>query len=163
MDPEREPVDSDLVDAGAADVFQSRRDDRSRRRELIPVVAAVSAGGALGAGARYATTLSWPTAQAAFPATVFAVNVLGCALIGILMVSVVQLWPHRRLLRPFLGTGVLGGFTTFSTYAVDVQQLATAGQVGTAVAYLLFTPILAVLAATLTARATRRLITWRSA
>ena len=77
----------------------------------------------LGAGARYAATIAWPTAQAAFPATVFAVNLLGSALIGILMVSVVQMWPHRRLVRPILGTGVLGGFTTFSTYAVDVSQL----------------------------------------
>ncbi|MGB8385984.1 MAG: fluoride efflux transporter CrcB [Dermatophilaceae bacterium] len=152
-----------MEDAVAADVFESRRDGRSPRRELIPVVAAVSAGGALGAGARYAATLSRPTAQAAFPATTLAVNVFGSALIGILMVSVVQLWPHRRLVRLFLGTGVLGGFTTFSTYAVDVQQLATAGQVGMAAAYLLLTPILAVLAATLTARATGRVITWRSA
>ena len=127
------------------------------------MVAVVSAGGALGAGARYAATMAWPTPQAAFPATVFVVNVVGSALIGILMVSVVQLWPHRRLVRPFLGTGVLGGFTTFSTYAVDVSQLATARQVGTAAAYLILTPTVAVLAATLAARTTRRLITRRSA
>lgn len=126
------------------------------------MVGAVSAGGAVGAAGRYAATVSWPTAEGGFPATTLAVNVLGSALIGILMVAVVELWPHRRLVRPFLGTGVLGGFTTFSTYAVDVQHLATAGRVATATAYLLLTPILAVLAATLTARATRRLISWRS-
>jgi CrcB protein len=62
-----------------------------------------------------------------------------------------------------VGTGVLGGFTTFSTYAVDVQQLAAAGQAGAAAAYLLLTPVLAVLAATVSARVTRRLIGWRSA
>src|SRR5206468_23399 len=54
-----------------------------------------------------------------------AVNVLGCGLIGVLMVLVGELWTGRRLLRPFLGTGVLGGFTTFSTYAVDLQHLFT--------------------------------------
>lgn len=163
MEPEPEPIDSDVADAVGADVFESRYESRSRRRELIAVMGAVSAGGALGGGARYAATITWPTAQGAFPATVLAVNVLGCALIGVLMVSVVQWWPHRRLVRPFVGTGVLGGFTTFSTYAVDVQQLAAAGQVGRAAAYLLLTPVLAVLAATVSAWVTRRLIRWRSA
>ncbi|MGB8381194.1 MAG: CrcB family protein [Dermatophilaceae bacterium] len=162
MEPQRDPVESDLADTAAADVSQSRRGARSRGA-LTPVVVVVSAGGALGAGARYAATMAWPTPQAAFPATVFLVNVVGSALIGILMVSVVQLWPHRRLARPFLGTGLLGGFTTFSTYAVDVSQLATARQVGTAAAYLILTPTVAVLAATLAARMTRRLITRRSA
>ena len=45
-----------------------------------------------------------------------------------------------RLLRPFVGTGVLGGFTTFSTYAVDLQRLLAGGHAWTAVAYLVATP-----------------------
>ena len=53
---------------------------------------------------------------------------------------------RRKLLRPFFGTGVLGGFTTFSTYVVDVQRVAQNGAAGTALAYLLVT-ILAALAA----------------
>jgi CrcB protein len=58
--------------------------------------------------------------------------VSGCLLIGALM----AVWSTHRLLRPLLGTGVLGGFTTFSTYAVDVQQMVTAGEARTALAYL---------------------------
>jgi len=130
----------------------------ARTRSLLPVVGAVSGGGALGAVARYTAGLAWPTTTAAFPWTTLVVNTLGCAAIGLLMVNVVERWPHRRLLRPFWGTGVLGGFTTFSTYAVDVQHLASSGRWATATAYLVLTPVLAVLAAALTARAGRRLI-----
>jgi CrcB protein len=52
------------------------------------------------------------------------------------MVLVSDVWPGRRLLRPFLGTGLLGGYTTFSTYVVDAQHLMIAGATGTALAYL---------------------------
>jgi CrcB protein len=64
------------------------------------------------------------------------INVSGCLLIGVLMVLAGELWPGRRLLRPFLGTGLLGGYTTFSTYIVDIQHLMSAGAAGTALAYL---------------------------
>lgn len=127
-------------------------------RALLPTVAAVSLGGACGALARYAAGAQWPTQAGGFPWTTLLVNTLGCALIGILMVTVVARWPHRRLLRPFWGTGVLGGFTTFSTYAVDVERLATGGAIATATSYLLLTPVLAILAATLAARAGRRVL-----
>ena len=65
------------------------------------------------------------------------------------MVLVTEVWPTRRLLRPFLGTGVLGGYTTFSTHIVDIQQLLTAGVARTALAYLGGT-LLAALAAVYT-------------
>ncbi|WP_299529289.1 CrcB family protein [uncultured Streptomyces sp.] len=101
-----------------------------------PVLAAVSAGGALGTAARYAATLAWPTAPDAFPWTVFAVNVTGCALIGVLMALVAErAVPAHPLVRPFLGVGVLGGFTTFSTYAADVSKLLARQEVLTALAY----------------------------
>ncbi|MFC7764441.1 fluoride efflux transporter FluC [Catellatospora bangladeshensis] len=63
----------------------------------------------------------------------------GCALIGVLMVLVNEVWPGHRLLRPFLGTGVLGGFTTFSTYTVDIVRLIDSGAPAVAVAYLVGT------------------------
>jgi len=77
------------------------------------------------------------------------------------MVLVGELWTGRRLLRPFLGTGVLGGFTTFSTYSVDLQRLFTTSHTGTAVAYLVATPVAALLAVWATSRATQRLLAWR--
>jgi CrcB protein len=54
------------------------------------------------------------------------INVTGCLLIGVLMVLIAHRWPHQRLVRPFWGVGVLGGYTTFSTASVDVLR-ATPG------------------------------------
>ena len=62
------------------------------------------------------------------------------------MVIVTDVVPHRRLVRPFLGVGVLGGYTTFSTYIVDIHQAASAGAPWTALAYLAATLISALLA-----------------
>lgn len=90
-----------------------------------------------------------------------AVNVLGCALIGVLMVLITEVWSRQRLLRPFLGTGVLGGFTTFSTYTVDIQRLVAGAHLGTALLYLTVTPVGALLAVWVTATGTRRLVNWR--
>jgi CrcB protein len=76
-----------------------------------------------------------------------------------LMVQVVEVGRAHPLLRPFLGVGVLGGYTTFSTYAVQTRNLWAHDHPGTAVAYLLLTPTLALVAVTLgvfTARATHR-------
>ncbi len=122
---------------------------------------AVSLGGAVGAAARYGAGLLWPTAGGAFPWTTLTVNVLGCALIGVLLVTVTELASPHRLLRPFLGTGVLGGFTTFSTYAVDAVRLAEDGHAATALAYLAATLAAAMAAVWLTAALTRRLIAGR--
>jgi CrcB protein len=116
-------------------------------RGQLPVVAAVAAGGALGAAARYAAVLTWPTPPGAFPWTVLAVNASGCAAIGVLMVLVTETGaPPHRLLRPFLGTGVLGGFTTFSTYALDTQRLLSAGDAARGILYLGSTAIVALTA-----------------
>ncbi|WP_405762153.1 fluoride efflux transporter FluC [Streptomyces sp. NBC_00045] len=102
-----------------------------------PVLAAIAVGGALGASARYGAALLWPAGSAAFPWTTFWTNVIGCALIGVLMVLISEggrSAPHP-LVRPFVGVGVLGGFTTFSTYAVDFSRLLDAGEAVTALAY----------------------------
>ncbi|MGW4232920.1 fluoride efflux transporter FluC [Streptomyces sp. NPDC004980] len=100
------------------------------------VLAVIAAGGAVGASARYAASLAWPAAEGAFPWAVFVVNVTGCALIGVLMVLVAERGLVRHpLARPFLGVGVLGGFTTFSTYAADVSELLDRQELLVAVAY----------------------------
>ncbi|MCX4824133.1 CrcB family protein [Streptomyces sp. NBC_01142] len=103
-----------------------------------PVLAAISAGGVAGALARYAASLRWPAAEGAFPWATLWVNVLGCALIGVLMVLVGEggrSASAHPLARPFLGVGVLGGFTTFSTYALDVTELLAHTEAGMALAY----------------------------
>ncbi|MGA5561388.1 fluoride efflux transporter CrcB [Streptomyces platensis] len=124
--------------------------ERRRRaapwRGQWPVIGVVAAGGGIGAAARYGAGLLRPTGDGSFPWTILAVNVVGCALMGVLMVMVTEVRPAHRLLRPFLGTGVLGGFTTFSTYAVDIQRLIDARHPAQAMAYLAGT-LLAALAA----------------
>jgi CrcB protein len=143
----------------------------AQRREVRPspwpVLAATSAGGVLGALARYGLEQAVPHGPGQFAWATFAVNVSGCLLIGVLMALLGELRPGDRLLRPFLGVGVLGGFTTFSTYVVDIQQALAAGAARTALAYLAATVLAALLAvwtgATLTSRALRRRPAARSA
>ncbi|MGW0045078.1 fluoride efflux transporter CrcB [Rhodococcus sp. NPDC003348] len=112
------------------------------------VVAAVAAGGAVGALARYGLTLAMPVQGGQLPWATATANVTGCFLIGILMVLVTEVWSAHRLLRPFLGVGVLGGFTTFSTYAVEVRGLFADGHVPLAFFYLVGS-VVAALAAVL--------------
>nr|WP_263493589.1 fluoride efflux transporter CrcB [Streptomyces sp. PSKA30] len=137
----------------------------TQRRDLAkglgPVVAVVALGGAAGASARYAASLLWPTAAGSFPWTTLLVNAAGCAVIGVFMVVITDGWAAHRLVRPFFGTGVLGGFTTFSTYAVDVQKLVAGGQARTALAYLALTVLAALLAVWSAVGATRRVLAWR--
>ncbi|RKN62018.1 fluoride efflux transporter CrcB [Streptomyces klenkii] len=127
------------------------------------VVCAVSLGGGAGAAARYGAGLLWPAPAGAFPWTTFLINVVGCALIGVLLTVIGELAAPHRLLRPFLGTGVLGGFTTFSTYAVDVQRLTEDGHVATALAYLAATLLAALAAVWAASAATRAVLLRRSA
>ncbi|MCX5342453.1 fluoride efflux transporter CrcB [Streptomyces atratus] len=125
------------------------------------VVAVVSLGGALGASARYGATLIWPTAPGGFPWTTLTVNVVGCTVIGVFMVVISEVWAVHRLVRPFFGTGVLGGFTTFSTYAVDIERLVDAGRARTGLAYLGLTLCAALAAVWSAVWATRRVLARR--
>lgn len=102
----------------------------------LPAVAAVAAGGMLGALARAGLTAAWPHHPGSFPWGTWTVNVTGCLLIGALMAYLPLRRPRQHLLRPFLGVGVLGGYTTFSASVVDVQQAAAHGAAGTALLYL---------------------------
>ncbi|MEU3862598.1 fluoride efflux transporter CrcB [Streptomyces sp. NPDC028722] len=105
----------------------------------MQVLTVIAVGGAAGASARYAAALLWPTGAAMFPWTTLCVNTVGCLIIGVFMMLVTQIWAAHRLLRPFFGTGVLGGFTTFSTYCADIERLVREGMAGIALAYLALT------------------------
>jgi CrcB protein len=112
---------------------------RSRRvtgdvRTLL-VVAVIAVGGGLGSLARYLLAISFPSAPPRFPWATFATNVSGCFALGLLMIFVLDVWPPQRYVRPFLGIGVLGGYTTFSSVTVETIRLAP----GMAVAYALGT------------------------
>jgi CrcB protein len=118
------------------------------------ILAVIAAGGVIGACARYGASLLWPTVPGGFPWTTFWINVIGCALMGVLMTVIGD---RTTLLRPFLGTGILGGFTTFSTYAVDARHLFDGGRAGLALLYLLGTLAAALVAVWSSAALTRRL------
>ncbi|MCW2572144.1 MAG: CrcB family protein, partial [Frankiales bacterium] len=86
---------------------------------LVPLLVLVAAGGALGSIARYAIGVALPYGRSDLPVATLLINVSGALLLGLLVAT----RPHARWMRPFLGTGVLGGFTTFSTFALETDRL----------------------------------------
>jgi CrcB protein len=104
-----------------------------RRRDVLAVIAV---GGAVGSLARWGLAQALPHRPVEFPWATFVTNVSGCFLIGLLMVLVIEVWPPSRYLRPFLGVGILGGYTTFSTYMLDTRALLVGGAPGLAGVYL---------------------------
>ena len=131
----------------------------AQRRELARshggVLVVIAAGGGLGALARYGLGRAWPTPAGGFPWATFTVNVVGCLLIGVLMVLISEVGVAHPLARPFLGVGVLGGFTTFSTYADEVRDLLRPGSAPLAFGYLASTVLGALLAVLAGVRLTR--------
>lgn len=122
----------------------------AQRRELVrthgAVLLVIAFGGGLGALARYGLSQMLPPHPGRFPWATFLTNVIGCLLIGVLMVLITEVWSAHRLVRPFLGVGFLGGFTTFSTYAVETRALLQPATVALAFIYLAGTLLGAMLA-----------------
>ena len=108
---------------------------------------AVAAGGAIGALARHAAAVAVPHEPGSFAWAVLAVNVSGCALLGILIGAIATGRVRHPLARPFLGVGVLGGFTTFSAFSLDTYDLLDAAAVTSALAYVGLTIVGCLLAA----------------
>ena len=96
----------------------------------------VAVGGALGASSRYAVTLLMRPMSGVFPWHTLGVNIVGSFLLGLLMALVPNGDAGERL-RLFLGVGVLGGFTTFSSFSVDALTLVQQDQWLTAGVYVL--------------------------
>ena len=88
------------------------------------IILSVAAGGATGAVARYllATQIGTWTGSG-FPWGTFVVNVLGCAIMGLLTELFAQAWSPSPEMRAFLTVGILGGFTTFSAFSLDAVLL----------------------------------------
>ncbi|WUI03458.1 CrcB family protein [Spirillospora sp. NBC_00431] len=146
-----EPVDPDVD-------LRVPRQRRELRRAPLATPAAVSAGGVLGALARYGLSDAFPYDPDAFPWVVFWINVSGCLLIGVLMVLITETRRAHHLVRPFLGVGVLGGYTTFSTYAVDIRRAVDGGAPRVGLAYLALTLVAALAAVVAGTRLTRALV-----
>lgn len=136
------PIDSDSVDDDAS------RGPAAPAYRRWSNLGLVLAGGAVGTGAREAISLLVPTGSG-FPAAIFAINVVGAFVLGLLLERLVRRGPDvglRQRLRLLLGTGVLGGFTTYSALATDAARLLADGQVATGVWYGLLTVLVGGLA-----------------
>ncbi len=104
-------------------------------RVRADVLAVIAAGGMLGASARYGVAQLMPTSPGAFPWATFWTNVSGSFLLGVLLMVLLGRFPHTRLVRPFLATGILGAFTTMSTYQVETALLIKDGHAATGITY----------------------------
>lgn len=104
----------------------------------------VALGGAVGASGRYAVgVLAGQMAHGTFPVGTFAVNAIGSAVLGVLVASM-SVWSPSPELRAFMVVGVLGGFTTFSAFSLDVVLLIERGRPGLAAGYAIATVAIAV-------------------
>jgi fluoride exporter len=102
----------------------------------VPVIVGVALGGAIGASARYGLDrLIEHRSDAVFPWATFTINLTGCFLIGLVSATLIDR-PHvPAWVRVGLVMGVIGGYTTFSTYAQEGLDLVDARDVAAAIAY----------------------------
>lgn len=110
----------------------------------------------LGAAARFALADAVDVEPGRFPWATFWTNASGSFLLGFVLVLLLERFPPSRYLRLFLGGGVLGSFTTMSTFLVDTALLAKDGHVLTAVAYAGGTVVVGLLLASIGVAAARR-------
>ena len=115
-------------------------------------------GGALGALARWALAEPLPAAPAGWPWATLLVNLTGCFLMGVLLAALAVRAPEPPWARPFLGVGVLGGYTTYSTFAVEVTGLVDVGATVLAAGYVLLSVVGGVAGVVLGAVAGRRML-----
>ncbi len=113
-------------------------------------------GGALGALARWGIAAALPSSPTGWPWATLLVNVTGCLLLGALFAVLAARVPEAAWPRPLLAVGVLGGYTTYSAFAVEVVRLAESGALVLAVGYVVVSfvgGVAAVAAGTLAAHA----------
>lgn len=96
---------------------------------------AIFAGGFIGAVARAVLADAFPHAPGAWPWVTFAINVAGAFMLGWFVTRLQERLPPDPYLRPFLGTGICGALTTFSTMQLEILQMLDRGRAGLALAY----------------------------
>ncbi len=104
----------------------------------------VMSGGAIGAGLRYGLSRAMPFAGAGWPWATFAANVLGGFAMGVLAAWILRGDNSAEALRLFVGVGVLGGFTTFSAFSLEIVRMLERGQMVLAAGYAAASVLLAI-------------------
>jgi CrcB protein len=99
------------------------------------VLGAIALGGALGAPARYGVAQLVHASPHTFPWATFWTNISGSFALGLILALLLERFPPSRFVRPFVATGFLGAYTTYSTFAVESVLLAKDGRAGLALAY----------------------------
>jgi CrcB protein len=122
------------------------------RREL----AAIFAGGFIGAIGRAALVEALPVAAGEWPWATFLVNVVGALLLGYFITRLQERLPLSAYRRPLLGTGLCGALTTFSTMQLELLQMLDDGRVGLALSYALVSVLAGFLAVAVATNVVRR-------
>jgi fluoride exporter len=122
-------------------------------------LAAIFAGGFLGALARVLLVQAAPPTPGVWPWATFAANVAGTLLLGYFATRLQERLPVSAYRRPLLGTGLCGAFTTFSTMQLEVLRMLTAGHLGLAIAYVLASVTIGLLGVFLATALVRRVRT----
>ena len=124
------PVDPDM-----APELARRRRKHTRLRDVVreqkDVLVVIATGGAIGSLGRWGVDELIPHGASEFAWSTFIVNVSGGLFLGLLTAFMLDILAATRYVRPFLGIGVLGGWTTFSTYMFDTRAMLATGQVPT--------------------------------
>ena len=111
----------------------------------MSMIFSVAFGGALGAVARYLlSNYLQATAGNSFPWGTLTVNVLGCAILGALFAALSSIWAPSQEIRAFLTVGMMGAFTTFSAFSLEVVLMIERAQWVLAGTYIIASVVLCV-------------------
>lgn len=148
------PIDPDVDPAEDSRHRQSHGPFDERRARGWPrlypaILGAVFVGGVVGGLARYQVTQVWPAGSGEFPWATFAINNTGAFLLALLLVLVIEVFPPTTYVRPLVGTGFCGAYTTFSSIVVTADQLIAHGNVPLAVTYVLASAVAGLASASL--------------
>jgi CrcB protein len=133
------PIDPDLAPSDPAEPSVGRAHPAAARRwhgrAQPDVLAVIAAGGMFGATARFKLAEALPTRPGHFPWATFWTNLSGSFLLGLVLVLILERFPPTRYLRPFLATGIIGAYTTMSTFTVETAVLIKDGHAATGLVY----------------------------